>query len=647
MADEELDDIIYTITSGFYPQLFASKGPKFDNNSFIKGKGSVGARSAQVKGWAGKKSFSISKDKKATVNDDLIDDPAAEEFFKNLKGGTAKQATKRDRGKKQANQRDSFRIRWNKATGTLRDKLLASSKGSKGWKANIDIDDTAPAGSAGPLRPSQKEMEENLTYTKFRGNTNLYKIWGSRIWYQHGTQDKKKIEEGLNEWMMHDKKVSAAYLNTLYSTAEPDLVKLAMSMAEEIFGKSIASDNLREDIESPKDKPDVAEENWSVTKDFEEVDSMMDKNEGDLRKLSMARQLDVKLRMENGTSIYMDSTEMPITKANQHGLIEENMGDMKKLVDAAKEGGKGALQALKQGVITMFIKNTKAYNITFSKIYKKATEGLDKSVTGKKAILKWMKELKDENLKKGKQDGSAAVREKKARVTVANIGNKIFNKQKQTVAETTSLKYSVHMMMNMMGDAANNYRQGHYVGQIMGVDGKKHRAFASIPLGFSWTEGPEMLYDASPHQKDTRIVMGPSHALAYREEMNKNTSSARTKETHAKQVQSYTKGKMMAGVRASKTTELAVHADLTNRMSVRNPTRVTYNPVALKKKLTDIGLHINKNIEKSEFAKNAEKALNKTKLHQLSDQKGLTSKSDTKFWALPYIGIQEFSESRK
>ena len=61
--DDKLDEIIYTITTGFYPQLFAGKGPSFGSGSkFVKGKGRVGAKSAQVKGWAGKKSFVIEKD---------------------------------------------------------------------------------------------------------------------------------------------------------------------------------------------------------------------------------------------------------------------------------------------------------------------------------------------------------------------------------------------------------------------------------------------------------------------------------------------------------------------------------------------------------------------------------------------------------
>ena len=67
------------------------------------------------------------------------------------------------------------------------------------------------------------------------------------------------------------------------------------------------------------------------------------------------------------------------------------------------------------------------------------------------------------------------------------------------------------MMMNMMGHAQNKYRQGHYIGRI-----NDSRAYASIPLGFKWSPGPVMEYTKA-QQEDTAIVMGPNHALAYKQ----------------------------------------------------------------------------------------------------------------------------------
>ena len=163
--DDKLDEIIYTITTGFYPQLFAGKGPTFGSGSkFVQGKGKVGAKSAQVKGWAGKKSFVIEKGK-AKVREDLVDDPAAEKFFEDTKGGTFKDMSKRKSGRK----KDSFRVRWNKADEPLRGKLLQGTQKSGGaWKDKINLDDTSDLAATGPLRGSQKEMEEHLTYTKFK-----------------------------------------------------------------------------------------------------------------------------------------------------------------------------------------------------------------------------------------------------------------------------------------------------------------------------------------------------------------------------------------------------------------------------------------------------------------------------------------------
>ena len=55
MSDEELDEIVYTITSGFYPSMFAGNAPSFGGKGsrFLKGRGRVGARHGSVEGWAG------------------------------------------------------------------------------------------------------------------------------------------------------------------------------------------------------------------------------------------------------------------------------------------------------------------------------------------------------------------------------------------------------------------------------------------------------------------------------------------------------------------------------------------------------------------------------------------------------------------
>ena len=645
MSDEELDEIVYTITSGFYPSMFAGNAPSFGGKGsrFLKGRGRVGARHGSVEGWAGSKSFTISKDGKADATQ-LTGDPEAKDFFKGLKHNESSlQATKKDRAKKGA-KRDSFRIRWNKSNPDFRSKLAAKARTGgrgKGWREKIDIDDTSDAPLEGSKNVSQKKMEEHMTYTKFMGNTNLYKLWGSRVWYQEGMARKEKIEKGLNDWIRQDKKITGAFLNTLYSNKEPALVDLAMSMAKNIFGEALDEENLRKDIEAASDA-DVAEEAWEESPGQEKVDSMTKGWTEDLTKISKARQLDIKLRMEDGTTLYMDSTEMPIHQANQHGLVEENLTGMKDLIKKAKSGGKEDIENLRQGVITMFIKNTEMYNKTLNKIYKTAMAEQEKpKVYGRKAIAKWMKQIQKENQKSSKNDQAAAVRERKSRVTVAQIGSRIGQVQGDKASDKTVLSYTVHMMMNMFGDARKNYRQGHFVGMIGG-----ERAYASIPLGWKWSPGPTMIYGGN-EQKGTVILTGANHTLAVKQMMSETMTNAQAQETHARQVQSYTKGKMMAGARVKGSNHQYVSADLTNRMTVRNPTRVEFNPKGLSATLKKIGILAGENLKDTEFAKNANKTLAQNKsTYQLSEGRGLTSKSKLKFWALPYIGIQEFSHKR-
>lgn len=642
---DNLDDTIYTITTGFYPHLFAGKG-----TSFIQGRGKVGARFTQVKGWAGTKSFTIQKNKDggktATVNKDLIGNKKEEDFFKDTKGGTFKDIRRRNRGN--VNKKDTFKIKWNKLNQDERTSFLTQAKGKgNAWRAKIDTEDTSDAVARPQEGTSQAEMEKHLSYAKFIGNNNLYKIWGSKIWYQHAaSEDKKVIENGLQQWIKNEPKTKASFLNTLYSKSEKDLAEVATDMAKKIFGQAV--DEVKLEALSKKEKPDVAEETRTLP-EMKEMDSMITKDGEDLRKISRARQLDIKMRMENGTTMYMDSTEMPITQADQHGIIKENLGQLKELIKEAKaasgtKGEKGAVEALRQGVVSMFTKNVKSYNQTFSKMYKEAlkTSGGKK---GKEAMLKWLKDIKKENLKRlnKSKDAAAPVREHKARVTVANIGSKIGISSAKADSQSTILKYNVHMMMNMMGSAKANYRQGHFVGMLGG-----ERAYASIPLGFSISDsvGPRMLY-AKKRQEKTIIIKGPSHSLAIRQAMSEQISSAATQEAHAAQVQTYTMGRMMNGVSVTKQKEGYVSADLTNRMAVRNPTRVTFNPRGLQDKIQNVIGDIKDSIKDGgELGRMMDKYMANNKSNQLSDKAGLSKNTSTKFWALPYIGIQEFSDKR-
>ena len=67
------------------------------------------------------------------------------------------------------------------------------------------------------------------------------------------------------------------------------------------------------------------------------------------------------------------------------------------------------IENLRQGVITMFIKNTEMYNKTLNKIYKTAMAEQEKpKVYGRKAIAKWMKQIQKENQKSSKNDQAAA-----------------------------------------------------------------------------------------------------------------------------------------------------------------------------------------------------------------------------------------------
>ena len=44
-------------------------------------------------------------------------------------------------------------------------------------------------------------MQEKLTYTKFMGNTEYYKLWGTRVWWQEGMRkNPDKMELDVVAW---------------------------------------------------------------------------------------------------------------------------------------------------------------------------------------------------------------------------------------------------------------------------------------------------------------------------------------------------------------------------------------------------------------------------------------------------------------
>ena len=73
------------------------------------------------------------------------------------------------------------------------------------------------------------------------GGSELYRLYGAKVWHLHGKRERKSISNTLASWANAVTEADTGalpenYLNEIYDRSEPRLIKLASPMAEEVFG---------------------------------------------------------------------------------------------------------------------------------------------------------------------------------------------------------------------------------------------------------------------------------------------------------------------------------------------------------------------------------------------------------------------------
>ena len=573
MGTELPKEMVYTITSGFYPELF-SKDAGWKRS---KGKGRKGMQWSRVRGW-GKGSIQVEKGE-AKLTPGWVG-----KFFGKLGQG----------------------LPWDKAFQALEGPQKKAIK-SKGQEFGM----------------SQEEMETRLTKAKFMGSGETYKLWGSRVWYQHGLRaDKSLIEQDLTEWMK-TKKDLPVYLQNLYSSKEGALITMAKDLARDAFGEALDESNLRKDLESVGPEADVPEEERKETPYTEKVDAIPSSFE----QISQARQADIKYRMKDGTALYMDSTEMPIHEANQHGIVEENIGGMKEAIKAAQEGGEEELEELRQAVVKMFISNIDVYNTQITKLITKALPK-DEQDDGIKSFKKVL-----ENITKANRSRKKGERPKDVRASVKQIGAVMGVELGEDASQDTALKYIVHTVVNLAGAANKNFRQGHFLGII-----NNQNAYASVPMQLKNTQKgiPQFMKSVvqADHPNGVLILQGQSNLLAIMEK-DRGLSDGVARETQARQIQAFSNGKII-GIGANGQQNGQANAQTGLRTRVRASTTVTFAPKSFEKLISKIPPTIADNLTPDRVTKAGESFMSNKKKHKLA------SYGSTKFWAMPYVGLMEY-----
>jgi len=587
MADGGLpEDMVYTITTGFYPELFSGK-PMWQAGM---GTGRKGMQ------WVKQRGFS--KDSVKRVAGKRIDKGGYGDFLWALKGG----------------------MPWKEAYDTLVEEKgedYAAGIQERGKEVGY-VDDKGEF--------SQAQMEANLNYYRFMGNNEAYQLWGTKVWWQHGQRQKAdEMESALNDWQRDNNQNVGAYLEKLYSRKEKDFFALAKKLAKQVFGVALDEDNLRKDLESVGSEAHVPEEERKeATKntmgESQEVDTIPD----DWHKISKARGLDIKYRMDKDTTIYMDSTEMPLSQAGSHGISKAVTEDMQIAIKKAKTQGKGWKEDLKAAVISMFETSISHYNIDLKNIMKSAPKGeKNKGLDSIKAI---MKEIKKKRQKEKHHDPRASVAAVAEHANIELAGN---------VNQETTLKYVIHTIVNLAGDANSNFRQGHLIGRMYG-----RNTYASVGMQLQNRDKGIPQFDVDYMKKNTLILQGESHLIAFLEAKN-FLESGRAKETQARQIQAFQQGRIMGAGRTMKGAESQAGANMDLQRGLRPATRVTFHPKALGDMIDKIPNIVGDNVDDDAIMGEFQKRVRNKRQHKILEH------SKAKFWAMPYLGLMEYPQKAK
>ena len=557
-------DMVYTITSGFYPELF-SKDASWKRGV---GKGRKGMQWVKARGYSKGSIKTVQGKPKLT-------DAWVGKFFGKL-------------GKGQP---------WDEAYQSLDPKQQATVN-KRGQELQMK---------------SQGEMEQRLTQAKFLGNNEAYKLWGSKVWYQHGQrEDKPSIMEDLSEWLK-TKKNLPVYLENLYSSKEGALVKMAQDLAKDVFGAALDESNLRKDLESVGAEADVPEEERKEVPAAEKVDAIP----SSFKAISQAREADIKYRMKDGTALYMDSTEMPLHAANQHGITESGAKQMKEAIDKLTDGSEEELEELRGSVEKLFISNISSWNTEIKSLMKKALPKKDQG-KGIKSFKQILKNIHKANVDRNFKGDN--------RASVGQIGALMGVKQGQDLSRDTGLKFIVHTLVNLAGSANDNFRQGHLVGNF-----NNQNVYASVDMKLKNT-GKGVPQFMKP--QNILMLRGESHLLAI-QERDRQLGAAVATETKARQIQAFA-GAKTVGIGANGQINASSKANFDVRTKVRQSTTVTFAPKTFEDMINKIPEFVKSNTKEDAISKKGKSFMQSKRKHKLAGY------GNTKFWAMPYIGLMEY-----
>jgi len=264
-----------------------------------------------------------------------------------------------------------------------------------------------------------------------------------------------------------------------------------------------------------------------------------------------------------------------------------------------------------------------------------------KDKKGQEAIKALMKEITAE--RKSKKQGHGGDPRASVDAIARRIGGIFASNATEDAGlraqRETALKYVVHMLVNLAGEANDNFRQGHLIGKMYG-----RNTYASVGMQLE-NRGIAPQFSESYMRDNTYILQGENHLIAF-QESKKFIQAGVAKETQARQIQAFQQGKII-GKQATSGSSARASANMGLVRGCRPTTSVVFHPKAMGKMIDMIPDKIGKNVKDGEdrIRDKFQKVVERKRQYKILPKRMKQSKA--KFWAMPYLGLMEYPQKAK
>ena len=583
----------YTITTGYYPEIASGKGRKVKHG---KGKGRVMQKIKKVRGFAPN---SVQKEEMLAAKRLLM---------MGAVGG---------------------------ATGGGPGPAAMAGSQILGMRGGGRAANTPQFESFGNFRDSYRYI----------GGHEEYKLYGDQVWYMYASRSRS---ETLSSYLNEEQMTGPQFLNVFHKS-KPMMVTKAVQLAKKIFAQSWDVAKIEKEFELSGEA--VAEEVGFEAGGFRYVSTAQAIKEGhklQQAESSAANNRDmVKIDANGNIVATYDVTEQTIDVVGMHGITQAPDKDLVAAIKELDPDNKGQMEKVRQGVIKMFVAQSKEYNQVITHFKKTfSPKGKDSKT------IKWDDILKKALKGTGKNKATVADLAKHTvgmpNLTSAVKGQVLGSPVKieqygmwdshEKSKEQTSLEYVAHMLGSLTGEMNKNFSQTHAI--------VPKKVYAIVPMKTIVGGADNLLFDSGVIY-DTKLVEGENATIANHFAthltIDDNQRTLAAEQNHKFMIAKSNQG---AGRKTRDIYYSATKSNLRNK-GLRPATNVSI-PAGPRLEAALVDLLENVVPDLDEIVSGANTHMDS---HTLGKPKGKNtfsqSERNTMFWALPYIGVMQSKKAEE